>query len=77
VVAARDEVDAAVEHLLRGLRREAEAARGVLAVRDDGVDRVLGARRCETTLERIAAGGADDVADDEDGDRFDEGAATF
>jgi hypothetical protein len=58
---------------LRGLRREPEAARGVLAVRDDGIDRMLRARRGEASLERVAARRTDDVADDEDGDRFDEG----
>jgi hypothetical protein len=46
--------------------RQAEAARGVLAVGDDDVDVMLFANEREMFGQRFAARGSDDVGDGED-----------
>ena len=56
VVAERDHVDAGGEQLVGVLRRDADAAGGVLAVDDDEVERELLAQAREQLAERAAAG---------------------
>jgi hypothetical protein len=68
VVAGRDEIHPGSEHLVRGLGRQAESGRRVLAVGDDRVDVVLLSREGEMFLENLAARRTDNVADDEDGE---------
>lgn len=70
VVTARDDVDPAGEELLGGLRGEAEATRRILAVRDAEVDRILLPRQRDMLFERLSPRCADDVADDENPNRF-------
>jgi hypothetical protein len=55
VIAARDEVDARSEHFIGGLRRQAEAAGGVFAVRYTEIDVILIAYERNAPLEGIAA----------------------
>jgi len=62
VVAERDCVDAEREQLLRGLARDADSARGVLAVDDHEVGLVLLHQLREHGGERPAADPGDDVA---------------
>ena len=63
MVAAGDEVDAGGEHLVGGLRGQAETARCVFAVSDAGVDVMLLAKQRDATLQRFATRGTDDVPD--------------
>ena len=68
VVAERDHVDAGGEQLVGVLGRDADAARGVLAVGDDEVERELLAQaRAAARASARRPGGGDDVADEEDG----------
>jgi hypothetical protein len=47
------------------LRRQTKTARGIFAVGDAGVNVILIAYDGNAAFERVAAGGADDVADQE------------
>src|SRR6185312_5110282 len=69
MVAGRDEVDTGREHLVRGLLGEPEAARSILAVRDNAVNAVLLTRKREMLLQRLAPGSPDNIADNEQVDR--------
>jgi hypothetical protein len=66
VVAERDRVDAVREQLLRDLRRQPDAVRRVLAVRDADVDAELVPQPAQPLLERASPGNADDVGDEEE-----------
>jgi hypothetical protein len=66
VVAAGNEVDAACEHIFRGLGRQAKTARGVLAIGDAGVDLMLLAKQRNAALEHLATRRTDDVPDDQE-----------
>ena len=66
VVAERDHVDAGREQLVGDLRRDPEAAGGVLAVDDDEVGREALAQRRQQRQQRALADAADDVADEQD-----------
>ena len=66
VVAERDRVDARREHLVGVLRRDPEAAGGVLAVDDDERRRVALAQDRQAVEQRAPAEAADDVADEQD-----------
>ena len=66
VVAERDRVDAEREERVGLLRRDAEPARGVLAVDDDERRRELLAQHREQRLERAPARACDDVSDEQD-----------
>jgi len=66
VVAQRDDVDARGEQLVGDLRGDAEAARGVLAVDDHELRRVLGDERREQRQQRATAEAADEVAHEQD-----------
>jgi hypothetical protein len=72
VVAERDRVDAGREHLVRELRRDADAVGEVLAIQDAEVGAQLLAERRETFLNCSTAGNADGVRDEQDsqGSRF-------
>ena len=65
VVPRRDEVDPGREHLVGGLRGEAETARRIFAIRDRRLDVVLFANERNATFERVTARRADDVTDQE------------
>ena len=66
VVAERDRVHAGGEHLLGDLRRDAEAAGGVLAVDDHESRLVALAQRRQRAQQGAAPAAADDVAHEED-----------
>ncbi len=69
VVAERDDVDAGAEQLVGDLRRDAQAARRVLAVDDDERRVVALAQHRQQVEERPLAEPADDVAHEENGHR--------
>ena len=64
VVAAGDDVNAGGEKLLHNSRRDAEAGGGVFAIGDAEVDLPLGEDIREPIVHDLAAGRADDVADE-------------
>ena len=66
VVAERDHVDAGREQLVGDLRRDPEAARGVLAVDDDERRGVALAQHRQAVEQRAPPDAADDVADEQD-----------
>jgi len=66
VVAQRDDVDARGEQLVCDLRRDAEAARRVLAVDDDEGRRVAVAQQRQQAQQGVPAKRADDVTDEQD-----------
>ena len=66
VVAGGDDVGAEVEELFGDGGRDAEAAGGVFAVDDEEVDGVGFEDVGEVFADDVAAGGAEDVADEED-----------
>jgi len=68
VVPGRDDVRACVEELRRELRRQADAVGRVLAVDDAEVDLALVAQALELLFDRAAAGGAEDVREEEEPD---------
>ena len=68
VVAERDDVDAAREHLIRVPRGDPDAARGVLAVDDDKIDRQAFPQRREQGNERPAANSTNDISDEQNVD---------
>jgi hypothetical protein len=65
MIAAGDEVDAGLEHLLSGLRGQPKTARGVLTVGDAGADVMLFAGQRDAAFERLTPGRADDVSDEQ------------
>jgi len=67
VVAERDDVGAGPEQHVGDLRRDAEAARGVLAVDDDERRIVALAQLGQQPQQRALADRSDDVADEQDG----------
>ena len=69
VVAERDDVGAGGEQPVRQLRRQPPPVRGVLAVDDAEVDAELLAQPRQPLLDRAAAGGAEDVGEEEDAQR--------
>jgi hypothetical protein len=66
VVAGGDDVGAEVEELFRDGRGEAEASGGVLAVDDKEIDGVGFKDVGKVFADDVAAGGAKDIADEED-----------
>jgi hypothetical protein len=66
VVAERDDVGAGREQLVGVARRDADAARGVLAVDHDEVGVQLRAQVAQHAAYGAPAGGADHVADEQD-----------
>jgi hypothetical protein len=66
VVSERDDVGAAREQAFGELRGDADTVCDVLAVDDAERRADLLAQGCEPVLERLAAGPADDVRDEED-----------
>ena len=66
MVSERDRVDPHSEDLIGEPRCDADAVRRVLAVHHARVDLELGAQPGEALLERLPAGSADDVGDEED-----------
>jgi hypothetical protein len=69
VVPERDRVRPRLQKPLGEPRCDAHAVRRVLAVHDARVRAELLAQLPEPRLERVAAGGADDVRDEEDAQR--------
>src|SRR5205823_1004068 len=65
MVAAADDVDPAIEELVRVFRGEAAATRGVLAVRDHVIKPELSAQFGYGTDHGLAAAVADNVAEEE------------
>src|SRR4051794_20676297 len=66
VVAERDDVGAGLEQLVGMLRRDPDAAGGVLPVHDHEVGAELRAEVAEHAADHTPAGGPDDIADEED-----------
>ena len=66
VVARCHDVEAAVEQLIANLACDAEAGRGILNVGDHEIDLVIVADRRQAAPNQLAAGAADDVADEEE-----------
>jgi hypothetical protein len=66
VVAAGDHFDTLREQILRNPRRDAEAGSGVFAVGDAQIDPPLRKDIRQPLVNDFAAGGADNVADEED-----------
>jgi hypothetical protein len=65
VVPERDRVDPAREQAVGEPRRDPDPVGDVLAVRDADVDLELRAQRRQTLLERLPAGGSDDIGDEQ------------
>jgi hypothetical protein len=65
VVAQRDRVDSGREEPVGEARRDPDPVGDVLPVRDADVDLEIGAQRRQTLLERLPAGGPDDVGDEQ------------
>ena len=66
MVAERDAVGAGVEHLLADGLGDAEAAGRVLAIDDDEIERPAAAQLGQPLVDRLAAGAADHVAEEEE-----------
>ncbi len=66
MVAERDRVRAGGEQPVGQARRDPDPVRDVLAVDDADVDPELLAETGQEAFDRVAAGPADDVADEED-----------
>jgi hypothetical protein len=64
VVAAGEDFDATGEQFLGDARRDAEAGGGVFAVGDAEIDFALGENVRKPVVNDLAAGRADDVADE-------------
>jgi hypothetical protein len=65
VVPERDRVDSGREQPVGEARRDADSIGDVLPVRDADVDLEVGAQRRQALLERLPAGGPDDVGDEQ------------
>jgi hypothetical protein len=65
VVPQRDRVDSGREEPVGEARRDPDPVGDVLPVRDAEVDLQVGAQRRQTLLERLPAGGPDDVGDEQ------------
>lgn len=65
MIAAGDDVHAGGEQFAGDLGRDAVAAGGVFAVRNDEIERVLVAEAGENVVDGLASGFAHDVADEE------------
>ncbi len=66
VVAGGDDVGAEIENFFGERRRDAEAAGCVFAVDDEEVDLVSFEEMGQVLVHDVAAGGAEDIADEED-----------
>jgi hypothetical protein len=64
VVAAREDFDAAGEQFVGDARRDAEAGGGIFAIGDAEINFALGEDVREPVVNDLAAGRADDVADE-------------
>jgi hypothetical protein len=65
VVPESDRVDSGREEAVRQPRRDPDSVGDVLPVRDADVDLELRAQRRQALLERLPAGGSDDIGDEQ------------